>query len=129
MAVLEMRCGKGAYVRSLARDIAFALNVAGHGDLAKASFPELDAATIEAVLDAAGAFATDVLAPLNRIGDQQGARHKDGKVTAAPGFAEAYRARYGRVEAMACEILSWRGGGSGPRPAAARAAITVTCLS
>ena len=78
--------------RAPVRDIAFALNVAGHGDLAKASFPDLDEATIEAVLDAAGAFATDVLAPLNRIGDQQGASHKDGKVTAAPGFAEAYRA-------------------------------------
>jgi len=78
--------------RAPVRDIAFALNVAGHGDLAKASFPELDDATIAAVLDAAGAFTTDVLAPLNRIGDQQGASHRDGKVTAAPGFAEAYRA-------------------------------------
>ena len=68
--------------RAPVRDIAFALNVAGHGDLAKASFPDLDEATIEAVLDAAGAFATDVLAPRNRIGDQQGASHKDGKVTA-----------------------------------------------
>lgn len=30
MAVLEMRCGKGAYVRSLARDIAHALGTEGH---------------------------------------------------------------------------------------------------
>ena len=30
MAVLEMHCGKGAYVRSLARDIAFALGTEGH---------------------------------------------------------------------------------------------------
>lgn len=30
MAVLEMRCGKGAYVRSLARDIAHALGSEGH---------------------------------------------------------------------------------------------------
>nr|WP_300542777.1 tRNA pseudouridine(55) synthase TruB [Maricaulis sp.] len=30
MAVLEMRCGKGAYVRSLARDLAVALGTEGH---------------------------------------------------------------------------------------------------
>ena len=30
MAVLEMRCGKGVYVRSLARDLAFALDTEGH---------------------------------------------------------------------------------------------------
>jgi len=30
MAVLEMRCGKGAYVRSMARDIAHALGTEGH---------------------------------------------------------------------------------------------------
>lgn len=30
MAVLEMRCGKGAYVRSLARDLAHALGTEGH---------------------------------------------------------------------------------------------------
>jgi tRNA pseudouridine55 synthase len=30
MAVFEMRCGKGAYVRSLARDIALALGTEGH---------------------------------------------------------------------------------------------------
>ncbi len=30
MAVLEMRCGKGVYVRSLARDLAFALGTEGH---------------------------------------------------------------------------------------------------
>ncbi|WP_291843870.1 tRNA pseudouridine(55) synthase TruB [Maricaulis sp.] len=30
LAVLEMHCGKGAYVRSLARDIAFALGTEGH---------------------------------------------------------------------------------------------------
>ncbi|MDP2214334.1 acyl-CoA dehydrogenase [Phenylobacterium sp.] len=78
--------------RAPVRDIAFALNVAGHGDLVETSFPELDADTVAAVLDAAGAFTTEILAPLNWTGDQAGASHADGKVTAAPGFAEAYRA-------------------------------------
>ena len=35
----------------------------------------------------------------------------------ADAFAEAYKARYGRVERMAPEILSWRVVGEGPRPA------------
>jgi N-methylhydantoinase A len=36
-------------------------------------------------------------------------------------FAEAYGARYGRVEKMAAELLSWRVVGSGPRPPLAAA--------
>ena len=78
--------------RAPVRDLAFALKVAGLDDLAAKHFPELDGDTAAAILEAAGAFTTDVLAPLNRIGDQQGARFADGQVTAAPGFAEAYRA-------------------------------------
>ena len=39
-----------------------------------------------------GVFTTDVLAPLNRKGDIEGARYENGRVTAAPGFAEAYKA-------------------------------------
>ena len=40
----------------------------------------------------------------------------DGAHALAAGFAAAYRARYGRVESMTSEILSWRVVGSGPRP-------------
>src|SRR4029079_17219329 len=47
---------------------------------------------IRAVLEEAGRFATDILAPLNLIGDQYGAQFKDGTVTTAPGWKEAYRA-------------------------------------
>ncbi len=43
------------------------------------------------ILNGAAAFASDVLAPLNRIGDQHGAVLKDGVVTTAPGFKEAYK--------------------------------------
>ena len=45
----------------------------------------------DAVLQAAGQFSEEVLAPLNRIGDQKGSTYADGAVTAAPGFADAYR--------------------------------------
>ena len=74
------------------RDIAFALEVAGLPALAAAHFPELDADTQQAVLEEAGRFADEVLAPLNRIGDREGARFENGAVRAAPGFADALRA-------------------------------------
>ncbi|MFN3523887.1 MAG: acyl-CoA dehydrogenase [Phenylobacterium sp.] len=78
--------------RAPTRDLAFALKTVGHAALVAEAFPELDEDTIAAVLDAAGAFTEEKLAPLNRIGDQQGATYANGKVTAAPGFAEAYQA-------------------------------------
>jgi len=43
------------------------------------------------VLGEAGRFATDVLAPLNRIGDEAGIKLADGKVTTAPGWPDAYQ--------------------------------------
>src|SRR5262245_35345600 len=46
---------------------------------------------LDAVLEEAGKFASDVIAPLNRTGDQQGAQFKDGQVTMPPGWKEAYR--------------------------------------
>ncbi|HXH02360.1 MAG TPA: acyl-CoA dehydrogenase [Candidatus Competibacteraceae bacterium] len=46
---------------------------------------------VEAVLEEAGKLAAEVLAPLNRPGDQQGARLTADGVKAADGFAEAYR--------------------------------------
>ena len=78
--------------RAPVRDLAFALKAVGHDALIAQAYPELDADTVGAVLEAAGAFASDVLAPLNRKGDTEGARYENGVVTAAPGFADAYRA-------------------------------------
>ncbi len=51
----------------------------------------LDAETSRAVLDAAAAFASGELAPLNRIGDKAGAKLENGVVRTAPGFADAYK--------------------------------------
>ncbi|WP_374578804.1 acyl-CoA dehydrogenase [Phenylobacterium sp.] len=78
--------------RAPVRDLALALKIAGHPALAATAFAELDEDTITAVLEAAAAFTEEELAPLNRKGDQVGARYENGKVIAAPGFADAYRA-------------------------------------
>jgi acyl-CoA dehydrogenase len=80
--------------RAPVADISFALNnAAGFSPaLAEGLYGDLAADVVEAVLTEAGKFATDVLAPLNVIGDREGARFKDGVVTTAPGWKEAYHA-------------------------------------
>jgi acyl-CoA dehydrogenase len=78
--------------RAPVADIAFALKHAAGLDpaLAEGLYGDLDDATIEAVLEEAGKFASDVIAPLNTIGDKFGTPFKDGNVTTPPGWKEAY---------------------------------------
>lgn len=78
--------------RAPINDILLSLN---HGaGLARAAaakqLGDYDAEMTAAVLEEAGKFAEEVLAPLNRDGDKVGARYKDGKVTTAPGWPDAY---------------------------------------
>ncbi len=60
-----------------------------------ASLPGFESVTpdlVDTLVEEAGKFASEVLAPLNPIGDKQGCtRHPDGSVTTPPGFKEAYQ--------------------------------------
>ncbi|MCA0326957.1 MAG: acyl-CoA dehydrogenase [Proteobacteria bacterium] len=60
-----------------------------------AALPEAadaDAALMRQLLDEMGKFIDGEIAPLNRMGDETGAQWKDGAVTMAPGFKDAYQA-------------------------------------
>ena len=75
-------------------DIAFSLTqVAGlDGLMGEGGFPDLDTDLVAAVLEAAGQLADGVLAPLNRVGDQVGAKFENGQVVTPPGFKDAFKA-------------------------------------
>ena len=56
------------------------------------AFSELDSDLVASLLEEAGKLAVEAVAPCYEAGDSIGAQIKDGDVTAAPGFAEAYQA-------------------------------------
>ena len=74
-----------------ARDTRFVLTellgLADHPQLA------IDDDLVETIVSEAGRFAAEVIAPLNRVSDEQGCRRNaDGSVSTPDGFREAYRA-------------------------------------
>lgn len=74
-------------------DMLLSLN---HGAGLKAAveaghYGDFDADLAAAVLEEAGKFASDVLAPLNKVGDEHGITLDAGKVTTAPGWPDAYK--------------------------------------
>ncbi len=76
------------------RDLRFVINelidLAQYRDLP--GFAEATNDVVDAVLEEGGKFASEVLAPLNRVGDVEGCtRNADGSVTTPTGFADAYR--------------------------------------
>jgi alkylation response protein AidB-like acyl-CoA dehydrogenase len=75
------------------RDMRFVLNeLAGFQSIAQLpGYEESTPDMVEAIMDEAGKFASEVLAPLNMQGDLQGCQCKDGVVTAADGFRDAYK--------------------------------------
>ena len=77
------------------RDTRFVINemldLASYGNLP--GFENASRDMIDTVVNEAGKFCAEVLAPLNQIGDVQGCtRHDDGSVTTPDGFKEAYKA-------------------------------------
>ncbi|MDQ2693941.1 MAG: acyl-CoA dehydrogenase [Pseudomonadota bacterium] len=75
------------------RDIRFALHALAGLEAVAAlpAFAGLNPALADAVLEEGGRLAAEVLAPLNRPGDAQGARLDGEAVITPPGFADAYR--------------------------------------
>ena len=75
-------------------DILLALKTAaGLPDLIERGIAEgLDEATVRAIVEEAGKFGSEVLDPLNVVGDRTGSRLVDGKVETPPGWKEAYEA-------------------------------------
>ncbi len=56
------------------------------------NFAEADMDTLEAILEQSAKFTSEVLAPLNVVGDQEGCtRNDDGSVKTPTGFKEAYQ--------------------------------------
>lgn len=53
-------------------------------------YAHVDSAIAEAVLSEAARFTSEVLGPLNEVGDRVGSHLKDGRVVTPPGFREAY---------------------------------------
>jgi acyl-CoA dehydrogenase len=79
--------------RAPINDMLLALN---HGAGLQAAvqaghYGDFDADITAAVLEEAGRFASDVLAPLNRIGDENGIKLENDEVTTAPGWPDAYQ--------------------------------------
>ena len=54
-------------------------------------FEEVTPELLQTILEEAGKFASEVLAPINHSGDQQGVRLEDGRVITADGWVDAYR--------------------------------------
>ncbi len=75
------------------RDMQFVLNeIAGLEEIcALPGNEECSVDLVESILDEASKFATGVLDPINRVGDRVGHVCKDGVVTTAEGFKEAYQ--------------------------------------
>ncbi|WP_282602490.1 acyl-CoA dehydrogenase C-terminal domain-containing protein [Paracoccus sp. PARArs4] len=87
------------------RDLQFVLH-----DLLKLSqsdlpgHSDLDPEFTEAILDAAGKLSSEVLAPLNRVGDEQGCVLENGVVRTPEGFDKAFEAmKEGGWTALDCD--------------------------
>jgi 3-(methylthio)propanoyl-CoA dehydrogenase len=75
------------------KDMRFVLNeLAGLGEVAKLpGYQDATPDTVDAILEEASKFASEVLDPINHLGDQEGSIWRDGAVTTPKGFKAAYQ--------------------------------------
>ncbi|HVJ10456.1 MAG TPA: acyl-CoA dehydrogenase N-terminal domain-containing protein, partial [Burkholderiales bacterium] len=75
------------------KDMRFVLNeLAGLSEVAKLpGYQDATPDTVDAILEEASKFASEVLDPINFSGDQEGSVWKDGTVTTPKGFKQAYQ--------------------------------------
>ncbi|MEX2322250.1 MAG: acyl-CoA dehydrogenase [Acidimicrobiia bacterium] len=95
-------------------DIRWVLeNVAGLGEISTIErFAHADSDATAGILDEAGRFMAEVIAPLARTGDTVGSRRNDdGTVTTPPGYREAYRRFVDAGWPAAAFPEEWGGGG------------------
>ncbi len=74
------------------RDLTFFLNEVLEIDryTNQAGFSDVSSDLVGQILEEGAKFAEEVIAPLNRVGDQEGCKWDDGKVTGPNGWKEAY---------------------------------------
>lgn len=80
--------------RAPVKDIAFAMNHVAELEksIANGTYADLSTDIVSSILEEAGKFADELIAPINRGGDLQGAKLVDGKVVTSPGWKETYKA-------------------------------------
>jgi alkylation response protein AidB-like acyl-CoA dehydrogenase len=93
-------------------DMMFALEVVGLDRVLELErFSEFDRATLSGVLDEAGRFMAEVIAPLGPEGDSVGTVLSDEVVTTPPGYREAYAKFIEAGWPAAAWPAEWGGGG------------------
>jgi acyl-CoA dehydrogenase len=109
--------------RAPVEDIIFTLKHAAGFAKAQADglYGDLGDDDLAAILGEAGRFASEVLAPLNTAGDTHGTPFRDGEVTTAPGWKEAYRDWAAAGWNSVCGPAEW-GGQALPR------AVNAACV-
>src|SRR5215470_12225837 len=80
--------------RAPVTEMAFTLKHAAglRGALAEGLYRDLTEDLVDAILEEAAKFATDMIAPLNRVGDRQGTPIANGVVTMPDGWKQVYAA-------------------------------------